>query len=199
MGRVSGRFVRLAKLIPSYVGIAWWGIALPRIEREPLVICQAIVLDDAGRVLLSVRHDLQGWELPGGNVEPDESVEQALVREVLEETGLHVRVVRHVGDYERTGFRPHTARVFECRVEGGALRPSAETPVVRWFDRDRLPDTLFPWYRAPLADAADPAYANRPAHRREHQGRSWIWAGFTIDLRMRLSDHRAGLHDDGAD
>jgi 8-oxo-dGTP pyrophosphatase MutT (NUDIX family) len=192
---VAGLVVRLAKLIPSYLELAWWGLAAPRIERDPLVVCQAIVLGDDGRLLLSVRHDLQGWELPGGNVEPGESIEEALVREVREETGLRVRVARHVGDYVRSGFRPHTARVFECRVESGVLRTSRETPVVGWFDRDRVPDTLFPWYRAPLADFAAATADSPPAQRHEHQGFGSIWAGLRIDVRMRLSDNRAGRSD----
>ncbi len=162
-------------------------------KRESLVVVQAVVRSERG-VLLTVRRDLHGWELPGGNGKPGESPEVALIREVREETGLEVAIERRVGDYMRTGFRPHTASVFECRVRGGTLRPSFETPLVRWFDPAALPDTLFPWYRAPLADAlaGDPD----PQLRHEHQGLAAIWAGLSIDLRMRWSDHRAGLRDD---
>jgi 8-oxo-dGTP pyrophosphatase MutT (NUDIX family) len=161
-------------------------------EREPLVVVQAVVRSERG-VLLTVRRDLHGWELPGGNGRPGESPEAALAREVWEETGLEVAIERRVGDYVRTGFRPHTAAVFECRVSGGTLRPSLETPLVRWFDPAELPDTLFPWYLAPLADAM--ARDREPRVRREYQGLAAIWAGLSIDLRMRWSDHRAGLRD----
>ena len=58
-----------------------------------------------------------------------------------------------MGDYRRSGFRPHTARVYRCRALGGALRASAETPAVAWFDPIALPRALFPWFRGPLADA----------------------------------------------
>jgi hypothetical protein len=100
-----------------------------------------------------------------------------------------VRIERHVGDYQRSGFRPHEARVFACRPQGGAPRPSRETPHVRWFPLDRIPRTLFPWYRVPLADAL--AERVEPAVRHEHQGIAAILAGMAIDLRMRLSDDRA--------
>ncbi len=140
-------------------------------------------------MLLSVRADLRGWELPGGNPEPGEADEDCLRREVREETGFDVAVVRHVGDYSRTGFLPHVARVYRCDVVGGELRPSAETPCVRWFPQDEVPATLLPWYREPLADGL--ADATEPVQRRERQGIGAVLAGAWIDLRMRLTDHQA--------
>jgi 8-oxo-dGTP diphosphatase len=162
-------------------------------EREALVVYQAAVVSERG-VLLTVRRDLRGWELPGGNALPGESPEAAVIREVREETGLDTSVERHVGDYVRTGFRPHTAMVFACRVEGGTLRPSKETPLVRWFDPKRLPSTIFPWYRAPLTDALNVSLADGspPVKRHDRQGLGAIWAGISIDMRMRWSDDRAG-------
>jgi 8-oxo-dGTP diphosphatase len=179
---------RLGLLLPSYARIVWWGVIAPRVRRQgPLVVLQAVIVQQ-GRVLLTVRADLQGWELPGGNLEPGETEEECVSREVREETGLEVEVVRHVGDYTRTGLLPHVARVYCCRVAGGEPRPSAETPRVRWFPVGSLPGTLLPWYREPVADAlADGA----PVQRREHQGLRAVLAGAWIDLRMRLSDHEA--------
>ncbi len=171
--------------------IAWHGLVSPRMgKREPVAVSQAVILSEQ-RILLAVRRDLRGWELPGGHVQAGESLEDALIREVYEETGHDVSIDRHVGDYVRTGFRPYTASVFTCRVTGGALRPSIETPVVRWFDIDELPETLFPWFREPLADAL--AARPEPVSRCNYQGAADVWAGFKIDLRMRLSDDRAGL------
>jgi 8-oxo-dGTP diphosphatase len=188
---VAGLVGRLAEIVPNHLAIAWWGLVKPRVwERSPLVVVQGVVLD-GGRVLLGIRSDLHGWELPGGSPAAGEREEAALCREICEETGIEVAVERRVGDYVRTGFRPHTARVFLCRAIGGALRPSAETSGVRWFPIGQIPDTLFPWYRAPLEDAL--ADLPEPVERREHQGRAAVWAGMKIDLRMRLSDDRAGL------
>jgi 8-oxo-dGTP pyrophosphatase MutT (NUDIX family) len=178
------RWRSFAGLLPVWARIGWWGLVTPRIaEREPLVVHQAVVCC-GDEVLLTVRADLRGWELPGGSALPGEGDEQALRREVREETGLDVEVVQRVGDYVRSGFRPHTARVSLCRPLGGELRPSAETLRVRWFGRQALPDTLFPWYRAPLADAL----AGRSGlERRETQGPAWVLEAMRIDLRMRLS------------
>jgi 8-oxo-dGTP pyrophosphatase MutT (NUDIX family) len=186
---VPGLARRLAELLPNYAKIAWWGIVSPRVgERDPLVVHQGVILSER-RVLLTVRSDLRGWELPGGNAHPGEPGEQALCREILEETGLEVAVTRRVGDYVRTGFRPHTARIYLCSALGGELRPSPETPLVRWFPLDAVPATLFPWYRRPLADAL--ADLPEPVLRRERWGVGDVLAGMWIDLRMRVSDHRA--------
>ncbi len=183
---------RLAAVLPSYARIAWWGLVPPRVsERVPLVVHQGFVCGPEG-VLLSVRAELRGWELPGGSADPGESGEAAVAREVLEETGVAVSVEGLVAEYTRTGFRPHTARIYRCSLtaSAGRPRPSVETPRVRWFALDALPSTLFPWYRGPIADAM--AGAPEPVTRREHQGVRAVLAGMAIDLRMRLSDDRAG-------
>jgi 8-oxo-dGTP pyrophosphatase MutT (NUDIX family) len=160
-------------------------------EDESLVVYQGVVISE-GAVVLTVRRDLRGWELPGGNIFEGETPEEAVVREVWEETGLETVVEFQVGNYVRTGFRPHTAMVFALKVVGGTLAPSIETPVVRWFDLDEFPDTIFPWYREPLADALARTDGSSPVERHEHQGIGSIWAGLSIDLRMRWSDDRAG-------
>ena len=185
---------QFSRAMAVYMRTAWWGLASPRLrEPTPLVVAQAFIEREAGtrrEVLLSVRSDVQGWELPGGTPEPNESVEATLVREVREETGLTVSIERHVGDYTRTGFRPHTARVYACRVAGGTLRPSRETPELAWFAVNRLPDTLFPWYREPIRDALSDLCS--PVTIQEHQGLAAIWAGVRIDLTMRLRSVRRG-------
>jgi len=185
-----GRLRRLAAALPSYLRIAWWGLAAPRLtEREPLVVHQAVVIGESG-VLLAERDELCGWELPGGAARAGETGEEAVAREVFEETGVSVRVEGCVADYARTGFRPHRARIYRCRAAGGEPRPSPETPRVAWFDPEALPDTLFPWCRGPLADALAPSGATR--QRTEHQGAGVVLAALAIDLRTRL---RAGRRE----
>jgi 8-oxo-dGTP diphosphatase len=176
------RLLRLLGALPSYARIAWWGIVSPRREHTPLTVYQAVIVGAEG-VALATRAELRGWELPGGTAHPGESGEAALRREVAEETGLVVEIEGLVGNYQRSGFRPHTARVYRCRPVGGALRPSAETPAVAWFDPNALPRTLFPWYRGPLADAL--AKLPEPVAIHERQGWRHVAAGLAIDLAMR--------------
>ncbi len=172
----------------TYSRVGWWGLVTPRLT-EPLVVAQAVIRGEQG-LLLAVRGDLRGWELPGGTVEAGESGEQAVCREVWEETGLEVEVERFVGDYRRTGFRPHTAKVYCCRVLRGALQPSLETPELCWFPEDQLPATLFPWFEDPIRDARNEA--GDPVRRDEAQGFAAVLRAISIDLRMRISDNRSG-------
>ena len=181
-----GRAGRFAGGLQDHLRTAWWGLFSPHLtEKRPLVIVQAVILSGAPapRVLLSIRSDLFGWELPGGTPEPGESAEASLLREVGEETGLEVEIEAHVGDWKREGFRPHTARIFRCRVVGGELTPSHETPRLGWFDAQEPPGELFAWYREPLEAALDPSA--EPVERVEWQGAGAIWAALRIDLAMR--------------
>ena len=59
----------------------------------------AVIFDEESRVLLCHRTDMDAWNLPGGGVEGGESPWDAVVREVMEEVGLEVRVERLVGIY----------------------------------------------------------------------------------------------------
>ena len=49
-------------------------------------------IGDGGRVLF-VKHPTRGWEIPGGHLEPDETPEQALLRELKEETGVELSLI----------------------------------------------------------------------------------------------------------
>ena len=123
----------------------------------------AVIRDGHGRVLLQQRSDGGQWGLPGGSVEIGESVTEATVREVHEETGLRVAVGRLVGVYSEpqlqvvrypNGIVWHYVNIcFECAVRGGELTTCDETLDLRYFGFQRLPATLLPTHRIRLRDA----------------------------------------------
>jgi 8-oxo-dGTP pyrophosphatase MutT (NUDIX family) len=123
----------------------------------------AVIFDRRGRLLLQQRSDGGQWGLPGGSVEVGESLVQAVRREVVEETGLDVRVKRLIGVYSDprlqivrypSGMVWHYINVcFECAVRGGALRTSDETLDLCYVSPRRLPRTLLPNHRVRIRDA----------------------------------------------
>jgi 8-oxo-dGTP pyrophosphatase MutT (NUDIX family) len=127
------------------------------------VSATAFIRDGAGRVLLQQRSDNGFWNLPGGGLELGESVAEACVREVREETGLEVEVVRLIGVYsapEITTMSYPDGRVvqyvtslFECRVIGGQLEVDAESLSLDWFDPLALPEPFSPNHIPRLQDA----------------------------------------------
>ena len=99
----------------------------------------ALIRDPRGRILVArPTYPPRIWNLPGGRVERDEAPEAGLVREVLEETGLEVKVERLLlVDVSR---RRAVTFTFACSVTGGALVPSpGEIAAVRWIGIEDLP------------------------------------------------------------
>jgi ADP-ribose pyrophosphatase YjhB (NUDIX family) len=106
--------------------------------QERVVCAGAIVVDDAGRLLLVRRgHEpARGtWSLPGGRVEPGETLEAAAAREVAEETGLAVSVGALMTTVEIGEYVVHD---FAATVVGGTLRAGDDASDVRWCDRDEI-------------------------------------------------------------
>ena len=119
-----------------------------RYPARPVLGVGALILDQ-GRVLLVERgrEPLAGyWSLPGGAVETGERLEDALVREVFEETGLHVKADSIATVFERImpdragACEYHYVLVdFYCTVSGGGdLRPGDDSARVDWFAIDAL-------------------------------------------------------------
>lgn len=127
-----------------------------------IVAAAAAVFDEAGRVLL-VRSGWRGWEFPGGQVEQGEDVLTGLAREVGEESGCEVTVVRLIGVYSNVGPPYIVQFLFRCAYAGGDLAPSVETPEVGWFTPDEArslitrPSTVGRLHDA-LADAPGVVY-----------------------------------------
>ncbi len=99
-------------------------------QLTPKIAVNALVFDDKRKVLLVKRTDNGLWCIPGGHVDLGETLAQACLRELYEETGLRAEVVRLIGIYSDTkgslhiaqGPEWHTVRVsFLCRIIDGSL------------------------------------------------------------------------------
>jgi len=112
----------------------------------------ALIFDDQGRILLGRRRDIDWWNLPGGGMEKGETVDEALYREVLEETGLEVEVERLVGVYSKPQ-KQEVVLTFRCRIIGGTLQPTEEIRESRYFPPNALPGNTLPKHRQRVEDA----------------------------------------------
>ena len=109
----------------------------------------AIVTNDNSELLLVHKTDNDLWALPGGGMDVGESVADAAVREVKEETGIDVEVTGMVGIYTHPGHvmayddgevRQQFSVCFTTRMLGGDLRTSSETNEVCFVAMDRIDD-----------------------------------------------------------
>lgn len=114
--------------------------------------CSAAIFDERRRILLTRRADNGQWCLPGGGLESGESAAEACEREVLEETGLRIRVKRLVGVYSHPdqlvvypdGNKAFIVALhFEAEVIGGELGLSNETTDFGYFTLDEMQDLEF--------------------------------------------------------
>jgi len=113
-----------------------------------IVACDGVIFDSTrGKILLTQREDNRQWCLPGGKMEPGESVSECCAREVLEETGLVVTVERLVGVYSTpnhiTEYRDGNRKqgvdmVFETQITGGDVRITEETIDVGYFSAEEI-------------------------------------------------------------
>lgn len=136
---------------PSY--IHW---LRQRIGHQKTIIGYGVVIprDDDGRVLLQRRADIDIWGLPGGVLEPEESILACARRETREETGLEVGDLRLVGIYTDPRYDtsyPNADQVqqysvcFEGRITGGELGGDPEeSQALAYFSPDALPFAEMP-------------------------------------------------------
>ncbi len=116
--------------------------------RRPSVTCDGIVHKDGRIVLIKRRNDpFKGsYALPGGFVEYGERLEDCVVREVHEETGLRTQVVRLLGVYSAPGRDPRghfVTAVYELRPGGGTLKAGDDAGSAEWVPLDRVPEMAF--------------------------------------------------------
>lgn len=126
-----------------------------------------VVIRGAGdAILLEKRRDCGWWGLPGGKVEPGESLSDAAMREVAEETGLVVEITHLIGVYSNPQGRivtyPDNGDVVQlvdvvvgARALSGQLTCSHESEALAYFAPGQMPAEIVPPARQPIMDAIE--------------------------------------------
>ena len=125
--------------------------------------CGGMILKD-NKVLLILRknnNEYNGiWSNPGGKVEENETVEEAVIRELKEELGIEVKIVRKLSDYEDYGGDElHGVYPgYEVSIVHG--EPGIEEPnkieEIKYFSFDELPENIAPWTKQFVDDLKRP-------------------------------------------
>ncbi len=119
----------------------WLQTVLSRLIRPLFQVFAAAVIFDQDKNMMLVKSTYQRfhpWGLPGGSLEYGEHPEEAVIREVQEETGLHIGIEKLL---LINTWRPDRVGIYYlCRVTDGEFHPSDEVSEFDYFSMDRLPD-----------------------------------------------------------
>jgi 8-oxo-dGTP diphosphatase len=114
----------------------------------------AIIFDDENRILFCHRRDYDLWNLPGGRLENGEAPWKGVIREVKEETGFDVEVVKMSGVYSK----PETNDIvlqFVCRITGGEMTLNDEADKIKYFAFADIPSNTVKKHVPRIKDVLD--------------------------------------------
>ncbi len=120
---------------------------------EKQAIYGIVFSKDRKEIVLVQRRDLPVWVLPGGGLDVGETPEEGVIREVEEETGLQVAIVRKIAEYLPVNKMTQRTHFFECCAIGGMLSTNPEAKKVAFFPLENLPSRLAPPFSGWIADA----------------------------------------------
>jgi len=148
-----------------------------------------VVVNEGNEVLLVLREDFRIWTLPGGGVDPNESWEQAAIRETLEETGYEVMIQGYVGEYWRpqlSNGQGDLRRVFIAEPIGTIpSKQDKESVDVRWLPVNSLPKRMNRFVREQLMDAL--SFPSSPLHKEQNLP---LWMAIAVRLAVLLRNVR---------
>lgn len=131
----------------------------------PVHTLSAAGLVQRGNEVLLIKNPRRGWEFPGGMVEQGESVPHALQREILEETGVEVKIISFVGAYSNMTLKEGYGELagtmlptslnltFLCEYVSGETQISEESDDIAWVKREEVMEMItFPPFQRRMAD-----------------------------------------------
>lgn len=162
---------------------------------EKQAVFGIVLTNDRNEILLIKRRDIPVWVIPGGGLDQGESPEEAVIREVLEETGYKVAITRKVAEYLPVNKFTQFSHVYECQILSGTSSTGFETKDIAFFPIKNLPKLLPPPYPGWIKEA----YDNLPSLiRKKVEGVSYfVFIKLLIShplLVLRYLLMRLGLH-----
>ena len=131
---------------------------MPKKKSKRRMTGEAVIFDAAGRVLLVKQGEKgRGWELPGGKVKKQESLPDAVVREVQEEAGVEVIAEQLLGVFYIPTENTYDF-VVRCRLVQNDVKPKAnppETVEAKFFAVDSLPKKISAFTIDRISDALE--------------------------------------------
>jgi len=115
----------------------------------------AIIINNQNQVLLSLRDDIPMWNLIGGGVEEEETFEQGLKREAIEEICSEIEIVRQTGHYHNKDSKGDDIEIkaYLCKIKKGKPKLGNEGICLQYFNLDNLPKNLVPKQKGRINDA----------------------------------------------
>lgn len=111
-----------------------------------------VYLED--KIVLTRRRDIPVWVFPGGGIDDGETPEEAIIREVKEETGFDAVIEKKIARYSSTSSFIHPVYLYKLKVirKTQSSFDDKEVKGVKAFDRGSLPKDLVPFYKEWLED-----------------------------------------------
>ena len=128
--------LKIWRLFPAWLQIVLARIILPKFQ----VFSAAVIFDNENRIMLVklTYQRKQPWGLPGGGLNYGESPEDAVVREVWEETSMKVGIEKFL--FVKAWTPDRIGMYFLCNITDGLFKPSDEVSEIGYFSLDNLPD-----------------------------------------------------------
>jgi len=124
------------------------------VHKSPLLTVDAIIEVEGGIVLIKRKNPPHGWAIPGGFVDYGETIEDAVCREMKEETGLDIDLVRQFHTYSdpKRDPRHHTVTTIFIATAQGRPKADDDAEEAEVFTRDTLPEDMAFDHRQVLED-----------------------------------------------
>lgn len=163
--------------------------AEPWHRASPALGVDALVFDEAGRILLIRRRDNGHWALPGGIAEIGQTAAEATLRELWEEAGLRGRVVRLLGLFDNRVWKSPSKvhmwnLIFEVACDERVPAPGIEATDARFFAPDAFPEAMHGNHAGRIAAAL----------RARATGETYFDPATSVDLPMPMHQRPDGEH-----